>query len=265
MMPFIGPLPAHIVGWFVALVLGGGAAAWLMARAGMNDRDIAWSMLPRIAAMFVGSKLLYLIEARHAWLGDTDAFVGALFSAQMRLPGGLLLLLLVSPLISRVVGVRPLFLADTVAPAAGMLIVGVRTGCFLEGCCHGYQTSLPWGVVFPPNSPPAVWQASNGLIGYGAVPYAVHPLQIYFGAVGIAIFAGLAAYQSRKRYEGEIVLFLTLSYLWTTWLLEHLRARPHALTQDVVLAAALAATAIFAVVEWRRSRRRCLSLKSVPP
>jgi hypothetical protein len=50
MAPFVGPLPAHVVGWFLALVFGGGAAAWLMLRAGMSDRAVAWSMLPRIMA-----------------------------------------------------------------------------------------------------------------------------------------------------------------------------------------------------------------------
>lgn len=256
MLPFVGPVPAHIVGWLIALVFGGGTAAWLMVRAGMSDRAIVMSLLPRIAALFVGSKLLYLVEDWQRWWGDPRAFLDAFFSEQMRIPGGLVLMVIVGAVVSRAIAVRPLFLTDTIAPAAGLVIFGIRVGCFLEGCCYGYPTSLPWGVAFPSRSPSFLWQLQQGVIQAGDAARPVHPLQLYFALAGVLIFVGLAVYQPHKRYAGEVLLLLGLSYLWSTWLLEFLRARPHALTQQVVLVGAVGLTAFAAIVEQRRRRSR---------
>src|SRR5438552_2231364 len=51
------------------------------------------------------------------------------------------------------------------------------------------------------------------------------------------MFVGLAAYRSRKRYDGELRLLFALGYLWSTWGLEH-RQRP--------------VSAARAAVSWRR-------------
>ena len=39
--------------------------------------------------------------------------------------------------------------ADLLAPAAVAGAVVGRLGCFLQGCCLGKVTELPWGVMFP--------------------------------------------------------------------------------------------------------------------
>lgn len=41
-------------------------------------------------------------------------------------------------------------------------------GCFLNGCCAGRETDLPWGVVFPARTE-----------GMAAIARAVHPTQLY--------------------------------------------------------------------------------------
>jgi hypothetical protein len=66
----------------------------------------------------------------------------------------------------------------------------------------------------------------------------------------------LAWYERRKRYEGEVLLLFALAYLWSTWLLEHVRAEPHLLTQQLVLLGGVAITVIAAAVEWRRHAGR---------
>ncbi len=54
-----------------------------------------------------------------------------------------------------------------------------RLGCFMEGCCHGRLTSLPWGVVFTS----AACSVADNLKG---LP--LHPTQLY-EAFGEAIAA----------------------------------------------------------------------------
>ncbi|HYO43014.1 MAG TPA: prolipoprotein diacylglyceryl transferase family protein, partial [Candidatus Limnocylindrales bacterium] len=51
--------------------------------------------------------------------------------------------------LARGFGASPGALADAVVPGVAAGIVLVRIGCFLNGCCPGEPTSLPWGVTFP--------------------------------------------------------------------------------------------------------------------
>jgi phosphatidylglycerol:prolipoprotein diacylglycerol transferase len=174
----------------------------------------------------------------------------------MRLPGGIVLVILVGLLLSRWKRISYLWMADTIAPAAGLVIFGIRIGCLLEGCCHGTLTSLPWAIRFADHSLPFVWHAAHGSLPVGALTTPpLHPLQIYFALVGVVLFAALAAYAPRKRYDGEILLMFALGYFWSTWLLEFLRAQSHAPTQQFVLLAAVASTILFAMFEAGRGRR----------
>jgi prolipoprotein diacylglyceryltransferase len=45
-------------------------------------------------------------------------------------------------------------------------------------------------------------------------PLPVHPLQLYLAAVGLILFVGLAAYRSRKRDDGEVLLLFGVGYLY---------------------------------------------------
>jgi phosphatidylglycerol:prolipoprotein diacylglycerol transferase len=247
------PMPAFLIGWAIAAALGGGSAIWLMLRAGLQPSQVVVAILVFATTLILGSKLLYLIEIWPSWISDRQAAMAALLSPQLRIPGGFVLALVVGP--SRFIGVRRLWFADTIVPAAGLLIVGIRIGCFLAGDCFGTPSSLPWAVSFPATYPLTevyAWQFTHGLIGLGApatVP--VHPLQLYFALAGLGLFVGLSAYRPHVRYDGELLLLFWLGFLWSTWSLELLRAEPHDLTRRLVLAGALFVTGLAAVVEWR--------------
>jgi phosphatidylglycerol:prolipoprotein diacylglycerol transferase len=56
----------------------------------------------------------------------------------------------------------------------------VRIGCFLNGCCWGPPTTMPWGVTFPLQSYAHVQHIQDGLIESAAEgPLPVHPTQLY--------------------------------------------------------------------------------------
>ncbi|MBI3288176.1 MAG: prolipoprotein diacylglyceryl transferase [Elusimicrobia bacterium] len=71
--------------------------------------------------------------------------------------------------------------ADYFAAALAMGHVVGRIGCFLDGCCHGRPTRLPWAVTFTKLSS----SVDEKLLG---VP--LHPTQIY-EAVGEALAAAV--------------------------------------------------------------------------
>ncbi len=244
MRPQIGPLPAFVVGWMLAAVFGGGSLFWLMRRAGYSWPQAGVTLAVMTAALFLGSKLLYLIEAWPLYLTTTSESHRAVVSERMRIPGGILLAIAIEPALARLLHVRYRPFTDTITPAAGLCLLGIRIGCFLQGCCYGRPSSLPWAVAFPAAREP------------------VHPLQLYFGVAGLLMFLALSWYQRRKRYDGEVLLWFALTFFWSTWFLELLRGGyTHAFTMQVVLVAAVSVTALVPLAEWRwRVTRRRLPM-----
>lgn len=247
MQPYVGPLSATMFGWLVAALLAGAAIAWSARRDGQTPGQVALLMLACTAALLVGAKLLFLLETTAHWTAR------GLLSEQVRLPGGILVLFLASPLFPRGRYPAAWRTADTVAPAMGLLILGTRIGCFLQGCCHGYPSGLPWALPFPRGSDVHAWQVQHGVLEVSA-PYSVpvQPLQLYFAIVGALLFVTLVEYRERKRYEGEIALWFALVYFWSTYFLEMLRAQPHRFTAMFSLAVAVVATGIAGWIEIRR-------------
>jgi len=249
------PIRGFLIGWCIATLLGGGSAACCLRRTGMSGTQIATTFVTLAVAVFLGAKLLYVIEAWPALHAQRIAWGATLLWPRGSLVGGGALALAIGYPLARCLR-RPYWRsADAVAPATGLLIFGFRIGCFLEGCCFGTPSSLPWAVRFPASWPPSEAYGSQlilRLIPLGApatVP--VHPLQLYFAAVGLLLFVGLTVYRPYVRYDGELVLLFALSSLWSSWLLEHLRADPHDLVRHLVLAAAIVSTAVAATIEWR--------------
>jgi phosphatidylglycerol:prolipoprotein diacylglycerol transferase len=244
MLPYVGPVPAFAVGYLLAALMGGGAMIWRTRQSGYNWAQ-SWTIFVSLTvALIVGSKLLYLIESWPQWLASPGELSAAVLSPRMRIPGGLVLAIALGPWIADRIGVRFFAYADTVVPAAGLLLVGIRIGCFLEGCCYGIPSQVPWSVRFPASTEVYRWQVANGLIASTAARTCpVHPLQLYFALVGLWLFTLLSWRSRRKRYDGEVFLFFLVSYFWSTWLLESLRALPHELSRQLVLAGAVLSTA----------------------
>lgn len=72
-----------------------------------------------------------------------------------------------------------LLIADIIAPAIALGQFFTRIGCFLNGCCFGRPSSLPWAVQFPED-------CVAGMSPVGQ--YSLHPTQIYSSLFGLALF-----------------------------------------------------------------------------
>jgi phosphatidylglycerol:prolipoprotein diacylglycerol transferase len=252
MQPFIGPISATTFGWLLGAVLTGGLIVWSTRETGLAAKGIVLLLLGCTVALLVGAKALYILESVGQWDSRTA------FSEQVRLPGGVIAVLLLSPWFPRSAHGSRWQMADIIAPALGLLILGTRIGCFLQGCCYGKPSTLPWALPFPRGSEVHDWQIQNGIVSASAMQSVpVQPLQLYFAIAGALLFLVLVEYQDRKRYTGEVALLFTVSYLWSTWLLERLRAQPHWVTQRFTLLASLIATGILVYIEaWRLLRTR---------
>jgi phosphatidylglycerol:prolipoprotein diacylglycerol transferase len=100
-------------------------------------------------------------------------------------------------------------LADVCAPVVALGLFFGRMGCFLNGCCFGQPTALPWGVDFPQ------------VAGHGRV----HPTQLYEALGALALFCVLSFYlRPRKRRHGQVFAGLLVGYGTLRFFLEFLRA-----------------------------------------
>src|SRR5436190_1980147 len=89
---------------------------------------------------------------------------------------------------------RRLHLDEDKLPSVALGTMFGRVGCFLNGCCYGRPTSLPWGVTFPPDS----------FAGLEFGNAKVHPSQLYFAAAGLLLFAVCWFLRTRIRVPGVL-------------------------------------------------------------
>jgi phosphatidylglycerol:prolipoprotein diacylglycerol transferase len=136
-------------------------------------------------------------EFRQEWGG-----VLALWQGGLTLYGGIVAGTVAGLLTARQAGLPMWIVADALTPSLALGTAFGRVGCFLNGCCYGRPTKLPWGVVFPPDS-------FAGL-EFGSTP--VHPSQLYAALAGLVLF--LVTWALRRRLAPPGTLFWTFIILF---------------------------------------------------
>jgi len=194
----------YALAWVVALALGT-AVAW--------RRGVVWwrALILYLAALFAGVAGARLLDVATNW-GAYASDSGLAWSLDFRgfaLYGGLLFAVGAGALSARPLRVPLWRAADSAVPAMAAAIVLMRTGCYLQGCCFGQVTSLPWGVTFPFGSPAWEYQLSTGQTGLLALTglvEPVHPTQIY-EMIAAALLGSAAVWlmvRGRRRSEGPV-------------------------------------------------------------
>ena len=105
-------------------------------------------------------------------------------------------------------GLRLWRFGDVIMPALALGLAMGRIGCFLNGCCYGRATNVPWAITFPALS--------------DHIPR--HPTQLYdmlfnFTIVLLLIFP----LQRLKRKDGDIVAFWLILSGITRFIMEVFR------------------------------------------
>jgi len=90
---------------------------------------------------------------------------------------------------------------DSIAPSIGLGHFFTRIGCFLNGCCYGRPTELPWGVKFPPGSNPARHYSGH-----------IHPTQLYESLAGLVLFGILYYLFRHRKFKGQVFFIYLMLY-----------------------------------------------------
>lgn len=112
---------------------------------------------------------------------------------------------------------------DACAPAVALSISIGRIGCFLNGCCHGKLSNLPWAMRFPEDSGPYYNHLHQGLIATHQLSLPVHPTQLYESLYALVVFLVLFGYRKNQKRDGELFALLFVLYPLGRFFLEFLR------------------------------------------
>ncbi|HEU4724755.1 MAG TPA: prolipoprotein diacylglyceryl transferase [Candidatus Eisenbacteria bacterium] len=139
----------------------------------------------------VGARALFVITHWGDYAADPLA-IFRLWEGGLILYGGYVAAIAGGILYVRRRGIRVWRVGDAVAPSMALGIGIGRLGCFMNGCCFGLPTTLPWGVHFPHDSVP--------FYTFPGAP--LHPSQLYLSLAGLAIFVWLLVVDRKPRFEG---------------------------------------------------------------
>ncbi len=178
--------------------------------------------------------------------------------------GGLLLAVITGVIVGRLLKLPIWRLGDAVAPGLGIGIALMKAGCYLNGCCYGIRTSLPWAVRFPYGSLPHRHYLSEtdtgGFFSLGKLlsSPAIHPTQLYELTGGL-LAAALAMILYKKRApEGVPGLAALMLYMLFRLICHFLRVQPATnsvpyLFYPVVYMIVLSISAVLLAYRWKKT------------
>jgi phosphatidylglycerol:prolipoprotein diacylglycerol transferase len=230
---FPGGLP--IRGYGLMVLAGSAAGVWMGTYRGLRaglDRELLWSMAFWLfIGGIIGGRAFYVIEYWNDRF-KTDSFRDTLGRVLNFPEGGLVVYGALFGGITAVLWflrkhkLPALATFDLMAPGMAIGLAFGRIGCFLNGCCYGGSSDLPWAVTFPPGSPPYADQIARGALSQTGPPLAslpIHPAQLY-SAITAALLSWLlwCYYPFRKR-DGQVVALMFMLYPISRFLEEIIR------------------------------------------
>ncbi len=214
---YLGPL--EISTYAVMLSLGTCLGFWLTyreaERKGLDTLAILQLTAIAFGAGLVGARGL-------AWLANPQLYderpwwsIFMLWDrGGMSLFGGVGLAALAGFLYARSRGLDIWDVSDTLAVSFVPAIAVARLGCFLNGCCYGKPTMLPWGLV------------AGGAPNNVNFNIPSHPTQLYEAAAALVLFALLWRMRLKRLFVGQLTVAFLTGYPLFRFFNEILRGDP---------------------------------------
>lgn len=192
----IGSITVHAYGLMIALAVL--VVAVLLFREApkedLNPDFVIEAVIAATLAGLLGARIMYMAlnwerYAARPFAAFFTQFEGLSFYGGFF--GGVLILLLWS----RWRRIGFLRLADLLAPYLAFGYAFGRIGCFLNGCCYGKESDLPWAL--PASMADEVLR---------------HPVQLYAAFGALLIFVILKLLRPRRPFTGFILIMLFVLY-----------------------------------------------------
>jgi len=216
----IGPLPVRAYGLMLAIsfILGVLYIKHVVERDKRPFEPYLTIATLMILGGVVGARLFYVVFHLEEFAGHWTAVINPFHEGQfgiagLNLYGGVLLALVATIWYCRRTKLSVLETFDYFSPTLGIGLAVTRIGCFLNGCCYGVPTTLPWGVRFPDGSIP-------DFVFHGQY---LHPTQIYSSLYGLLLFVLLNWMLPRKKFTGQLVAILFMAEATFRFVIEDIR------------------------------------------
>ena len=144
----------------------------------------------------------YYVAFQWDWYRTHPWEIPKLWHGGLAIHGGLIGGALALWIVARWKRVRLWALSDAVVPAVILGQALGRIGNFLNGDAYGVPTTLPWGIVFPPDSPAG--------IAYPGQP--LHPAMLYEAAGDLLLFTLLWGLRRRPAKDGFLTCLYFMGY-----------------------------------------------------
>jgi len=227
---------------FLAFVVG---IIWALKEAGaegFNPDYLYEVFIITVVLSLLGSRLAFV------WLNWDQLFRGqpwwkifAFREGGLTFYGGFLAALLGGVFYTRYRKISFLKLLDFLTPFIALGYAITRIGCFLNGCCYGHITSVPWGIVFP---------------AIDAFPR--HPTQLYASASALLIFFLLRYLRKYSFFHGYLFLWFLALYGIYRFVVEFFRVSEAVLwgLTPAQLVALLFIAAGFFILLWQKNKKQ---------
>ena len=189
----IGKVAVHSYGLMaaIAILVGYYLALKNSPRYRIEPRKMETVALLVVLGGLVGARLIFVLQNMRYFLAHPLEIVFT-WHGGLSWHGALLGGTLAALAYARRAGIPVLDLLDCLAPIAAIGLAIGRIGCFLNGCCYGGPTDLPWAVRFH----------SSG----GELTPPSHPAQLYAFVGNLLLFIGLWRWQGRRQFRGHVFL-----------------------------------------------------------
>jgi len=257
----------HVRSYGLMLAIAFLVGTWLglkeARRLRLDPDHLVTVVLVTLVSSVIGARLLYVIEHIGEFQGQWGSML-AVWQGGLTLYGGVVAGTLAALLTARRLGMPMWSVADALTPAVALGTMFGRIGCFLNGCCYGRPTHMPWGVVSPPDS-------FAGL-EFGETP--IHPAQLYNALFGLVLFIVLWKLRTRVRVPGTLFWSFIVAFALGRIVLDFFRAYepaarlfpvgPVAITESQLTSMALALFGVLMLFRLRREAPQNPALVSPP-
>lgn len=165
-----------------------------------------------IILSMLGARITYVFLNWNFFQGEPWWKIFAFREGGLTFYGGLIVAILGGFIYCQWRKISFLKLLDFMTPFIALGYAITRLGCFLNGCCYGQITDVPWGIIFP--------VIDN---------FPRHPTQLYASFAALIIFIVLRCLRKYKYFNGFMFLYFTILYGIYRFIVEFFRVSPPAL------------------------------------
>ncbi len=238
-LKLFGPLKIHSYGLMLAIAF---LTAVTLAQRAARRKDVDPDTIADVGLWLLisgvlGARVMFMILNPSLFPLNHPLNFLKIWEGGLVFYGGVLAALPVGVFVLRKKKVDVWHFADVLAPYMALAHGIGRIGCFLNGCCYGKPSNVPWAISFPrfvdetgfvtgsPVYEHQLYYCNPPLIGADAMrSLPVHPTQVYATLALFTISLLLLLLWKRRVFKGQIFWSYLLLYSLFRFGVEFLRA-----------------------------------------